>query len=403
MTVNALDLLYRTDRAYHREQARGIPEVLCADQETHDVQDITAVEYDDGQRHDFLENVNVAPPFAGTDSELSFEESTHDSAQVKDLDLQMRQSISDVARDSILKHYANLRTKLRGLEGAASQVDKDIRKKTNDLTAALPDVSRRVPKKLLRSIFCHKVPRIDDIVRLQTWQALKILPELGSALISIISDFDDHTVEKKLSAILDQTHRLGIWIFAILARIDDLGTLSTEEVGSLRDLGKLAIQAAAAGKRFNYYQLDSSPEPTRVQYSQDGMSPNSLPVTANTGLLETQSISEDIDRAKADLLELVGIEVDLHVDGHESGLHKLDGDSTLDDVLLDSSEPVHSDSQQQVTPLAISAGGALVQDHLEVGFSEVTCLLDTIICILGIEYGQRDLLEARKWFWSLNH
>ena len=180
------------------------------------------------------------------------------------------------------------------------------------------------------------------------------------------------TVTKTLRArSARKTRRLSAWIWGILAKCNDRGELSSEEIAELRELGKKAV-GILVGIRD---QSDKVYGQEEDEAGTDDMS-------------DTEKAGEDFaaaERAGIVLREEAGADAAAKEQGGEmeafSALENakarlrasLSQDDPLKEVVVE-----HEDNKNVVD----------VDRHIRV-------LLDMIISIVGESYGQRDLLEFR--------
>lgn len=159
--------------------------------------------------------------------------------------------------------------------------------------------------------------------------------------------------------------RMGAWVWGILGRCRELGELSTEEVGAVRDLGKRAV------KIFSKFREAEKSRPTKHTHETDSNEENNEPGDAGTQGKSGQEASKQgpvgEDSAMPDATDSAALEA------AKARLQaKLEGDSEVDST-------------------ANSEGGAAAL--------QTRAMLDMIVTVVGEFFGQRDLLEARE-IWN---
>jgi hypothetical protein len=250
-----------------------------------------------------------------------------------------------------------------------------------------------------------------------------------------------------------QLKRLGAWVWALLAKVDELGTLSSEEVGFVRELGKAAIEVirrrvmgedGVAEKEIKKHERDDAREVGRSSFDGGG-DRTSIPATAyhvsavpaddvnrgrsvkarplvrrrnsssdasavsvehspqhavrSTASRPEQHEQEDLEIARMRLLERVAATA-----SNEGGLAKasVEGDSAEqeDGEVI---EGVNSEEDNVVEHFVEEVGFPEEADEVEEEqkLKQMNAMLVMILTIVGEEYGQRDLLVARDVLWDV--
>lgn len=207
---------------------------------------------------------------------------------------------------------------------------------------------------------------------------------------------------------------LSRWIWALLARVEDVGCLGNDEVSVVRELGKRAVSVAMdmnqgwTGQEGHQDWSDvdedavaHGPEEEPVAECEES---NGLEVNQAKSDMEGPS-SEMDDRIPPEDQEPEMIEagrIPTDADGVTSG----DGPEVLD---KEDGEVVLEEAKQravaQLSSDGVSASGALEEgeeaEEEEEGeepfpCANTTATLDMIVSIVGEMFGQRDLLEFRE-------
>ena len=266
-------------------------------------------------------------------------------------------------------------------------------------------------------------------------------------------------VQEPASRSTMQIQRLGAWVWALLAKVEELGTLSSEEVGFVRELGKAAIEVirrrVMGEDDVVEVQIRRHEEEDVQKPSQAGIIPNGRgdanasavgphASTVSTGgidrgrpfnsrpprrrrnsssdvsesdelkhsrTLESTSPQPEIDEqeslemARRRLLERVA----QTVPEEEQQLDRGDGIFQAE-KMVDSAVMVPGEEDGEVVESMDDADNKAVEVAVpEEAFEEVekrkvkqmNAMLDMILTIVGEEYGQRDLLVARDVLWDI--
>jgi regulator of vacuolar morphogenesis len=159
--------------------------------------------------------------------------------------------------------------------------------------------------------------------------------------------------------------RLGAWIWGLLGKCREVGELSTEEVGEIRDLGKRAAkilekvrEAEEAGEEAEEEEAYEDSIPGEAY--QDGQEePATLSTEHKAEYLDTHDVEMASDADRPD--ELAAAKARLQA------------------RLRDSEDAIPDDNTDRETRV-----------------KQIRAMLDMIITVVGEFFGQRDLLEARE-------
>ncbi|KAJ5289979.1 uncharacterized protein N7443_010232 [Penicillium atrosanguineum] len=164
----------------------------------------------------------------------------------------------------------------------------------------------------------------------------------------------------------ENIRRMGAWIWGILGKCREVGELSTEDVGAIRDLGKRAAKICEKIGEENSH------------YSQDGCDSDA---------------GEDNSTVKASLKGDSGHDEPQQAEVVGTG----DSDMSGADKELDDLEAAKARLQAQLLGEDDTqpTGGA-DQEEEDYVLQLTRAMLDMILTIVGEFFGQRDLLEARQ-------
>lgn len=180
--------------------------------------------------------------------------------------------------------------------------------------------------------------------------------------------------------------RMSRWVWGLLARLPDRGELSSEEIGTVRELGKRAVWVGVRVK---------------------GVHDLSVLETAQ----QTEDDVEDEDELEVDDIEefITGSEEDVNgpsVDANEDvENHEIDPTEDLEAVRARLLARLPTIDQKPVAPEQIPhtaiASEAITETQAEEEaeedlLSNTKATVDMIVTIVGEVYGQRDLLEFRE-------
>lgn len=159
--------------------------------------------------------------------------------------------------------------------------------------------------------------------------------------------------------------RLGAWVWGLLGKCREVGELSTEEVGEIRDLGKRAAkilekirEAEEAGEEAEEEEAyeDSTPE----KYDQNGQE--------ELAALSTEHKATESDMHDVEMLS----------------------DADQPDELAAAKARLQARLQESEDAVTDDAS------NRETRVNQIRAMLDMIITVVGEFFGQRDLLEARE-------
>lgn len=181
--------------------------------------------------------------------------------------------------------------------------------------------------------------------------------------------------------------RARMWIWALLLRLNDVGTLSTEEVALVRDVGKKALfvlgnevdrrQGSAAGQD---QQVDEEYE----RRSEEGQRRRRNSSSSISSAEATDEDEEGEVRPKLEPKEIDSAGQAMGASKTEATTSEIEARATVTNGVGQSSD----------TPTPMVHAKQDEDDGAAAFFT-----LDMIITIVGEVYGQRDLLDARLLAW----
>lgn len=187
--------------------------------------------------------------------------------------------------------------------------------------------------------------------------------------------------EKEISA------NMSAWVWSLLARLDDVGSMDSDRVNQIRQFGKRAILI-----QVSFRDPDAARELERAGRS-DGNGIATTPTASNADIDEEEENETTSKRAVADADNAVAAAaVDISADSQaqvEELSHKnTNGDAGAENMTASTAT---KSSQQTAT-------NATRERATEEGSKRMNTLatLDTIIVLVGDVFGQRDLLEFRQ-------
>jgi len=256
-----------------------------------------------------------------------------------------------------------------------------------------------------------------------------------------------------------QIQRLGAWVWALLAKVEELGTLSSEEVGFVRELGKAAIEVIrrrvmgeddVAEVQIRRHEENDVQKPSQggsIANGRDHASPSAGGPSASTistdgidrgrslvsrpqrrrrnsssdvsesgELSHTRTLrptspqpgvdeQESLEMARRRLLERVA-EIPPEQEQPQGRGDGVDhANKAVNPAVMDSAEEDGEviKSVDDLEDKAVEA--ALTEEASELGeeqkLKQMNAMLDMILTIVGEEYGQRDLLVARDVLWDI--
>jgi len=162
--------------------------------------------------------------------------------------------------------------------------------------------------------------------------------------------------------------RLGAWAWSLLGKCREIGELSTEEVGEIRDIGKRAAKILEKVREAEDVEVEAEEEADEESnVEENGQDEPEEPIISET---ETKAeISETPDMAMPDDAnqrdELAAAKERLQARLQDNSQHGMSDDASDDTELV----------------------------------TQTRAMLDMIITVVGEFFGQRDLLEARE-IWT---
>lgn len=181
--------------------------------------------------------------------------------------------------------------------------------------------------------------------------------------------------------------RLSAWIWGLLGRLDDIGTLGSEEVGIVRELGKRAVWVGVG------WQQDLA-EATE-EFGEEEM-----------GVDHNADEEDDIEVARLRVLKaLEGATTtqDESLEDEDAPLQEMSANNGSTIPPSPQPNPTASAPLQSEPPAAVAAphifapsvssDEALPSKSVTLPDANTSATLDMIITIVGEFYGQRDLLE----------
>lgn len=182
-------------------------------------------------------------------------------------------------------------------------------------------------------------------------------------VLSVLGYVED--LLKGWSAKLALPPQLGSWVWALLGRLEHVEQLTTDEVGVVRSLAKTAIQLFAR-YRAKLRQNPDEDHDDDVDDTRDDLQ-STRPYDDHDTRKDTQcDKSEETDAIEQSSLE----------------------------NLIAAKKMELSIANQLTTPVNDSTTAEAPQD------TDTLAILETIIIVAGELYGQKDLLNARDYFWE---
>ncbi|KAJ5920850.1 hypothetical protein N7466_009176 [Penicillium verhagenii] len=164
----------------------------------------------------------------------------------------------------------------------------------------------------------------------------------------------------------EKIRSLGAWAWGLLGRCREIGELSTEEVGDIRDIGKRAVKILQ-----------------KVREAEDSSRTEDETLDSDTG----EDTQTDIPAQEGD-----GDEAD---DKAQPG--PVDGnDADMSDAMDGASELEAAKSRLQAKMLNIADDEPNSADQDVCVAKQTRAMLDMIITVVGEFFGQRDLLNSRE-------
>ena len=192
-------------------------------------------------------------------------------------------------------------------------------------------------------------------------------PESVMELVKLLTECMSGIIKSRVQG---KVKRLGVWIWATLARCRNRGELSSEEVAELRELGKRAVQLLEFVRRSQSVEMGD-------QTAND----EDAAIHSNDGKQVGRKLGS-LSMAAADSKKSV------HLDSSEEDLSMLEHAKAQIASMLDPD----GDGAAQIGENPDSAEGVVREIDVE---KQIRMILDTTLTIVGEVYGQRDLLEHR--------
>ncbi|KAJ5341190.1 hypothetical protein N7541_010314 [Penicillium brevicompactum] len=212
----------------------------------------------------------------------------------------------------------------------------------------------------------------------------------------------------------ERARRSGAWAWALLGKCREVGQLTTEEVGVIRNLGKRAAtilrkvqelessrsqwtepsvstEDAEDGDLKGDGSKEDDPQETAVDEDEPTKQedlPEDLPEATGTSQPIMPDVSGETDELEAAKARL------------EARLQSFDGSAeaqnAMPDAPLEQSEVDTSKARLQDQPQSIDEPTETPHDEEEYLVTQTRALLDMVLTVVGEFFGQRDLLESRE-------
>lgn len=233
-----------------------------------------------------------------------------------------------------------------------------------DAIAALDDAhpislphNNESARKEWRRLVLKVDPQPAQLACMDQSSVLGVLEIVARELSDIVRSEDAHRIR-----------RMGAWAWGLLGKCRELGELSTEEVGAVRDLGKRTV------KIFQKFQEAETRRPTKNPNESDS---------------DRQETSEP-DRAAREGKTGQEASKQAPVEGDHAMPDATDQSNALEVAKARLQAKLQDDPEVRST--TNSEGGDALQ--------QTRAMLDMIVTVVGEFFGQRDLLEARE-IWSI--
>lgn len=209
--------------------------------------------------------------------------------------------------------------------------------------------------------------------------------------------------------------RLGAWIWGLLGRVGHVGTLVSEDVAVVRELGKRAVRVVRGFERLaeeeEWGEGDAElEEPVEEEKWSGGVEDSAAASEAQNGTQATTRQDED-ENEGANTTEAVSKPEEGSVAQAQAQTEFVDNDTHMLEAakaqLLSSYYARIAAAESPLEALGTNA----TPDERDTLMDQKTyprsriphtafATLDAILTIVGECYGQRDLLEARRWLWE---
>jgi len=199
----------------------------------------------------------------------------------------------------------------------------------------------------------------------------------------------------------EEGRRVGAWVWGLLARVGHVGTLVSEEVAVVREVGK---RAAAVVRVFEKLEEEEEEEEEEGEWEEgEGDVDSADDVSAMGGPGEGEAGADgqmDGDPAgtnKPEDQEGTDVDADLST-ALEAAKAKLLSQYTATDEAVESTTSSEAQKLQEKNdePPIRPDDSEQISSRRHTAFAT----LDAILTIVGECYGQRDLLGARSWLWE---
>lgn len=216
------------------------------------------------------------------------------------------------------------------------------------------------------------------------------------AMLGIVTEL----VQRKQVCTVAEMKRLGSWVWSLLAKVEELGTLSSEEVSIVREVGKSAVQVI---KRRILGDVDDEEDVVAVSayidnddrgYSGDGDAEELGEIPAGPKAIDKESVAANTTETASD--------------PQQNGNNGAEDDGKDEDIeaararLLRSLNADEGTGKHNPPKDAEAQAVANEPDTEEERTKQQDALLDMIFTIVGEAFGQRDLLAARDTLWDVS-
>lgn len=215
-----------------------------------------------------------------------------------------------------------------------------------------------------------------------------------------------------------QCRRLGAWMWSLLAKVEELGTLSSEEVGQVRELGKGAVEVIRKRlmKEEDVSVVEDEDDLADLDATDDALDAPDQEMADSEN--EEDSAEEDEDDGGALLKQSVN-----RLDNQDPAEQRGDdwcpdcqrafstkikfndhliGQQHLNAIAARKAQPLkfgEKASAPSLEALATDFDASAAEDDASERGKQVDAMLDMVLTIVGEEFGQKDLLAARDAIW----
>jgi regulator of vacuolar morphogenesis len=171
---------------------------------------------------------------------------------------------------------------------------------------------------------------------------------------------------------VERIRRVGAWAWALLGKCREVGQLTTEEVGVIRNLGKRATTILCKVQETETIRSQGTASSLSIAEGDAEGDDSKAQPTHDEGSMKQDEVPESAE-------------------AQDSNIH----DASPEDVELEAAKTrlqasLQGDNNHVGTPLGTE------EEYLA---NQIRALLDMTITVVGEFYGQRDLLEARE-IWA---